>query len=222
MGWAEYAAALVAFLILHAVPVRPPVRPWIVSRLGAAGFTATYSAVSLLALAWVIGAAGRAPYVELWPPAPGLGLVPLAAMLPASVLVALALGRPNPFSFGGGDAGRFDPARPGVVRLHRHPLLLALALWAAAHAVPNGDLAHVILFGLFAAFAVLGMRMIDRRRRRTMGPAWLSLREATRSRPLSDALLPLRGTLIRAGAGVLLYLGLLILHPHLVGVAPLP
>ena len=37
--------------------------------------------------------------------------------------------------------------------------------------VPNGDLAHVILFGTFAGFALLGQRLIDRRKRREMGKA---------------------------------------------------
>lgn len=63
----------------------------------------------------------------------------------------------------------FDPARPGIVRLHRHPLLLPPALRATAHVVPNDDLAHVILFGTFAGFAMLGRRLIDRRKRREMG-----------------------------------------------------
>lgn len=47
--------------------------------------------------------------------------------------------------------------------------LWALSLWALAHVVPNGDLAHVILFGNFAAFALLGQRLVDRRRQRDMG-----------------------------------------------------
>ncbi len=63
----------------------------------------------------------------------------------------------------------FDPANPGIVRLCRHQLLLAL--WAASHAVPNGDLAHLILFGTIAIFAVLGTRLVDRRRQREMGGA---------------------------------------------------
>ena len=60
----------------------------------------------------------------------------------------------------------------------------ALALRAAAHVVPNGDLAHVILFGTFAGFALLGGHLIDRRKSREMGAEWQRLRAAVTSAPL--------------------------------------
>lgn len=175
-GWGEYLLAVAAFLLSHALPVRPPVKPWLVARIGARGFGILYSALSLAILAWLIGAAGRAPFVPLWyPPLWGPWAV-LAAMVLACLLVALALGRPNPLSFGGwGDAG-FDPARPGIVGLVRHPVLAALALWAGAHLIPNGDLAHVLLFGSLGAFALAGMPMVDRRKRRNLGAReWAAL-----------------------------------------------
>ena len=37
----------------------------------------------------------------------------------------------------------------------RHPMLLGLLVWALAHLAANGDLGSVVLFGSFAAFAVL-------------------------------------------------------------------
>ena len=118
----------------------------------AAGFTLAYSALSLAVLTWVIGAAGRAPYVPLWQWAPWQNHVVLVVMALVCLLLALSIGRPNPFSFGGARNQDFDPHVPGIIRLHRHPLLLALGLWAFAHTLPNGDLAHVILFGVFGVF----------------------------------------------------------------------
>jgi hypothetical protein len=56
--------------------------------------------------------------------------VVLVVMLPVCLILSLAIARPNPFSFGGARNETFDPARPGIVRLNRHPLLLALALWS--------------------------------------------------------------------------------------------
>jgi len=220
MAWAEFVAAWAVFFLSHSLPVRPPLRPWLQARLGRAGFTAAYSALSLGILAWLIGAAGRAPYVELWGRAPWQAHVPLAVMLPVCVILALSIARPNPFSFGGARNDRFEPARPGIVRLTRHPLLLALALWAGAHVVPNGDLAHVILFATFAAFAVLGVRLIDRRKRRELGADWQRLRKTMAATPLAAR--PDRATGVRAAAGVALYAGLIGLHPILFGVSPLP
>ena len=222
MGWAEFVAAIAVFFLSHTVPVRPPLRPRLEAVLGARGFTLVYSALSLAVLAWLIVAAGRAPYVQLWGWAPWQVHVPLITMLPACLIVALAVGRPNPFSFGGARAQEFDPARPGIARWMRHPLLVALALWAFAHMVPNGNLAHVLLFGLFGGFALLGGRLIDRRKRREMGAEWARLDAARRAGPLLPRPVQPLGAVLRLGAGVGLYWGLIMAHPHLFGVSPLP
>jgi len=221
MGWLEFGLAWVAFFITHSLPLRTPFRPWLQRWLGRRGFTVFYSALSLAVLTWLIGAAGRAPFVPLWDWAPWQARVPLAVMLPVCLILALSLGRPNPFSFGGARNERFDPARPGIVWLTRHPLLLVLALWATAHVVPNGDLAHVLLFGTFAIFAALGIRLVDRRRQRELGAKWQRLYAsaiATRAsiRPVSWV-----GALGRLGAGAALYAGLIWLHPWLFGISPL-
>ena len=144
------------------------------------------------------------------------------AVIALYLIVALALGRPNPFSFGGARNDRFDPARPGIVRYLRHPVLAALALWAGAHLVPNGDLAHVLLFGLFAAFALLGMRIIDRRKARLTGAEWDRLRNAVAEAPLAPRPLSWRGAALRLALGVGAYAALIALHPLLFGVSPLP
>jgi len=221
MGWIEFMLASAVFLLSHSVPVRPPLRPWLQGLLGQTGFTLTYSVLSLGVLVWLIGAAGRAPQVPLWGWAPWQVHVPLAVMLPVFLILALSIARPNPFSFGGARNDRFDPSRPGIVRLSRHPLLVALALWAGAHVVPNGDLAHVILFGTFAAFATFGGRLIDRRKSREMGAEWQRLRAAVARAPLVSGCVS-GGTLLRLAMGLGLYALLIWLHPVLFGVSPLP
>lgn len=222
MAWAEFIAAFAAFFATHSVPVRPPIRPWLVARLGPRAFTAIYSALSLAVLGWLIGAAGRAPHVPLWGWAPWQARVPLAAMLPVCLILAFAVARPNPFSFGGAFDDRFDPARPGIIRWMRHPLLVAAAIWALAHLVPNGDLAHIILFGSFAAFAIIGQHLIDRRRSRALGDAWWTLSRAVRASPILPRPQDFGGVLLRMGAGCALYASLIALHPWLFGVSPLP
>jgi len=221
MGWGEYALAFAAFFLTHSVPIRPPVRPRLVARLGSAGFGIAYSALSLAVLAWLIAAAGRAPHLPLWHWAPWQSHLVLAVMLPVCLIITFAVVRPNPFSFGGAQDARFDPARPGIMRVTRHPLLLALALWAGAHLLANGDLAHAILFGTFAAFALLGMRLVDRRRRREMGAAWHRLDGARRQAPLLPEPVSWQGAAIRLALGFGLYAALVWLHPWLFGVSPL-
>lgn len=221
MGWFEFATAYVVFFLSHSLPVRPPLRSLLQARLGATGFTLAYSALSLAVLAWLIGAAGRAPFVPLWGWAPWQAYVPLGVMGLVCAILALSIARPNPFSFGGARNDRFDPSRPGIVRWSRHPPLLALALWAAAHVVPNGDLAHVILFGTFAAFALFGGRLIDRRKRREMGAEWQRLQATVKCAPLLSLRIS-KGTLARLMAGIVIYTELLWMHPILFGVSPLP
>lgn len=214
-GWGEYALAWAFFLLSHALPVRPAIKRRIVARIGANGFTLAYSAVSVLALGWLIIAAGRAPFIALWDWAAWQRPVAQAAMLGACLLIAFAALAPNPLSFGGWRNERFDPARPGIVGLIRHPFLAALVLWAAGHLPANGDLAHALMFAGFAGFAALGMAMIDRRRRRALGPA--AFARLTAGRPHLPARWPLRLL-----AGLALWLALGAIHPWLLGPSVMP
>jgi uncharacterized membrane protein len=214
-GWGEFIAAFCVFLLSHSLPIRPPIKPMIVARLGKAAFALLYSALSIAVLIWLIIAAGRAPYVELWPRLPWQNHVTLAAMAATCLIIALVAFRPNPFSFGGWRNVGFNPAAPGIAGWLRHPYLTALALWAAGHAVPNGDLALVLLFGGFALFALLGMRLIDRRRRREMGDAqWANLVRAAKA---GRSLTPDVGTIGRLLAALALLAGLVSLHPLIIG-----
>lgn len=213
--WAPLALALCAFVASHALAVRPALKRRLSARMGARGFTLAYSVLSVALLGWAILAAGRAPYLPLWPTDAWHRWTAAALMLAACLLTAQALTGVNPLSFGG-RAGAFDPDHPGIAGLSRHPLLLALALWALAHVLANGDLAHLALFAPMGAFALAGMAMIDRRKRRQM-PDWPAL---SRHSPLLGwprGGLPLAPSL----AGLALWAALLALHPAVIGVAPL-
>jgi uncharacterized membrane protein len=139
------------------------------------------------------------------------------------VLLALGIGIPNPFSIGGAGSARFDPARPGVLALTRHPVLAAIVLWAGAHVPPNGDIATASLFGAFAAMGVLGMRALDARRRRAWGEArWRRMTQATGTWRIGGSGLTGASIVMRAALGLGGWLLLLVLHPILFGASPLP
>jgi len=227
-GWAEFAAAFLAFLLSHGVPARPAVRARLRAALGGGGYAVVYSLVSVVLLAWLIEAAGRAPFVPLWAFAPWQMWVPNALMPLACLLAAHGLGAANPLSFGGRAAAPYDPDQPGIAGVARHPLLLALLLWSGGHVVPNGDLAHVILFGGFAVVSAAGMAVLDQRLRRRLGrDEWTRLAARTSLWPAAAlidgrwrpawALRPWR-----VAAGVLAWAALLGLHPWAIGVSPLP
>ena len=226
-GWAEFILALVAFFASHMIPTRPALRAALVARFGARGFGMAYGVLSLALLIWVIVAAGRAPQVDLWYQTVASRWLPNIAMPLAIALASFSIAAPNPLSFGGRVAP-FDPAHPGIAGLTRHPLLWALFLWSAAHLVANGDLAHVILFGLFAGFSLLGMRLIDARHRRLWGGAeFARLAAHTETLPFA-ALISGRWRPVkwpswrRALVAVLVWAAVLQLHMPVIGVSPLP
>ncbi|MEO0567232.1 MAG: NnrU family protein [Pseudomonadota bacterium] len=221
MGWIEYLLAIAAFFASHSLPLRPSVRARIEALFGKRGFSICYSCASIGALVWLIVAAGRAPFVQLWPWAPWQNWAAIAAMLVSCLMITLAAGRANPFSFGGGSKP-FDPRQAGLVRWMRHPLLMALALWSLAHVLPNGNLAHVFLFGLFGIFALIGQRAVDRRKRRIMGETWQDLRnQVAASSGRFGGFAPQEAT-VRLLSGVGLFLLILASHKYIIGVSPLP
>lgn len=221
MDWLEYIAAFAGFFVVHNLPTRPAVKARLQTLLGVRGFSIAYSILSLGALYWLLLAAGRAPVVTLWYWAPWQNLVPIVAMALFCGILCFGVARPNPLSFGGARNEQFDPLRPGLIRYMRHPILVALALWAFAHLVPNGHLAHVILFAVFGGFALLGMRLIDRRKQREM-PDWASKIAAMQDAPRLNAPHSWRNAVARLCIAAVLYVGGLIAHGPILGVYPLP
>lgn len=224
-GWGELTLALLVFLATHMIPSRPAIRARLVAIAGQRAYLIAYSLLSLVLLAWLIAASANAPYVELWPFEAWQRLVPQLGMLAASLLLVFGLTTPNPLSIGRRGGPAFDPARPGIAGIVRHPVLWATLVWSLSHMVPNGDLAHLILFGLFAALSVAGMLLLDRRARRRLGAAeWQALARHTSNIPFARlpqvaALSP--GTAARLGGGMALYGVLLLGHPLFTGVMAL-
>lgn len=169
--WTTYGLAWACFLGAHILPSMPALRTWLVARLGRRGYLAGFSLLSLLLLWWLIRAAGAAPFVPLWDAGEaGRWLVNIAMPL-AILCAALAVGLSG--------------------------LVLAFAIWAGAHLVANGDLAHVLFFGGMLVFALAGLRRsgVPRRFRWAWG---------------------------RVALAVALWAALLHLHPAVIGMSPLP
>ena len=218
----EFGLSILVFLAAHIAPAASGLRGYLIGRIGRRAYLAAYSLVSLATIAWVVAAAVAAPYIEVWPPSGAAALVPIVAMLPACLLMAGAVLRPNPLSvaFAG---GLTDPGAPGVLALTRHPILWAFFLWAASHAVANGDLVALILFGALAAFSLSGMRRLERRAAGRLSADDLAAARAIARGPVLNRLRHL-ATLRSAGEvliGLLLYGGLLLLHGPVIGIEPL-
>lgn len=226
MSWVPFGLALAAFVGSHYLPGATGLRAVLVARFGRRAYFTGYGLLSIVLLGGLIVAAGAAPYVELWPPAPWQRWVPNVAVPVAFVLAACGAGIAQPFTLGGrGPAS----GTAGFAAVTRHPLLLALALWSGAHLVPNGDLAHAIVFGGFLAMSFVAIRAFDARAMRALGPA--AATAAFRASPmLSVAPLADSGwrrhalprLAPRALVGLALWAAAFHLHAAVIGVSPAP
>jgi uncharacterized membrane protein len=168
-SWLEFFVALLAFVVSHAIPAFPALRARLITHLGRRVYFLTYGATSLALLIWLVTAASNTPYVELWPATEHLLWVPRLTMLPAVILAVNGLIAPNPLSLTMNRHYAFDPVKPGIVGIVRHPVLCATLIWSVSHILANGTLAHALLFGSFAVMSVAGMVAIDRRRKARLG-----------------------------------------------------
>jgi uncharacterized membrane protein len=130
---------LVVFLGIHSVGIVAPAwREAQIAQRGEKTWKGLYSVVSLVGFALLIygyGLARQSPVLLYTPPTP-LRHIALLLMVPVF-----------PLLFAAYLPGRFKTAT-------KHPMLLAVKIWATAHLLANGNLADVLLFGSFLAWAV--------------------------------------------------------------------
>ncbi|MDX2483726.1 MAG: NnrU family protein [Pseudodonghicola sp.] len=227
-GWTNYALAMSFFVASHFLPRIGGLRERLIGAVGRRIYFSAYGMLSLALLAWIIIAAAGAPYVEIWPQIPWTRWLPNLAMPVAVILATCGAGLAQPFTLGGRRTARFDPANPGFAAVSRHPVFLALALWASVHLLPNGDLAHVILFGSFVVMALVAIPAFDAKARGALGPEADSFFASTAILSLAPLL---RGPWLRANGralairtalALLLWMVLLGLHTAVIGVSPFP
>mgnify|MGYP002625717770 CR=1 FL=1 len=218
----QFFLAIAVFLTAHVAPAATGLRGFLIARLGRRSYLLGYSLVSLACIAWVIAAALAAPSVELWAPSRTGALVPLAAMLPACILLAGGLWQPSPLSVTF-RSGLPDPRKAGLVARIRHPFLWAFFLWSASHLVANGDLVSVILFASLALVSLAGMKRLEERARTRLPEADYEAAAALSSGgPLARFNGLAKGRALAEGlAGLLLYEALLHLHGPVIGIDPL-
>jgi uncharacterized membrane protein len=141
-------AGLILFLGVHSVSiVAPQWRERMFGRLGEGAWKGLYSVISIagfVLLIWGYGQARMSPVV-LYVPPPGMRWATALLMLPVFPLL-------------------LAPYFPGRIKAAlKHPMLVAVKLWAFAHLLSNGMLADVLLFGGFLAWAIADRISFKRR-----------------------------------------------------------
>ncbi|WP_306251075.1 NnrU family protein [Parvularcula sp. IMCC14364] len=138
---------LILFLGVHRIPAMPGLRASLHERFGAGGYKGLFSLGSFLGLGliiWGFGLARQAP-VSLYVPPAWLANFTAELMIPVFILL-VAYGLP----------GR-------IAAFTRHPMLLAIKIWALAHLFSNGLLHEVLLFGGFLVWAILDRISLKKR-----------------------------------------------------------
>jgi uncharacterized membrane protein len=172
------AVAATWFFVLHLLP-STPARPRAVSLVGEGVYGAVFSILSLAAVYLMTQQFNAAPYgYKLWD-APGWWLLVKAALvLFAFILMFGGLLTPNPSAPGGdkfADAGR---SARGIFAITRHPVMWGFAIWAIAHIVSQGTWRGIAFFGAFAATALIGSWLQQKRKRITV-PGWAAFEAKT-------------------------------------------
>lgn len=182
---------IVVFLGIHMLPTFPHVRETLIERFGDAGYKAAFALLSIAGFVLLVWGFATAPVVQVWSPPGWTRWVAIILMLPAFIFLVAA----------------YVPGR--IKAKVKHPFLVAIKTWALAHLIANGDLASIVLFGSFLAYAVY-----DR----------IALKGRTPTELIGTAAQGgARNDLIAIVLGVLFYVIFLIwLHPLLIGRAVVP
>ncbi|KZM50358.1 NnrU family protein [Labrenzia sp. OB1] len=141
-------AGLILFLGVHLVPTRPSLRSGVISRFGENGYKGAFSLISAAGFILIVYGYGAARFDGsplLYDPPVWLRHVTLLLMIPVFIFLVAA----------------YVPCR--IRNALKHPMLVAIKLWALSHLLANGDLASVLLFGSFMAWAVFDRISVKRR-----------------------------------------------------------
>ncbi|TPE62179.1 MFS transporter [Sandaracinobacter neustonicus] len=176
-----FIGLLLAFVLTHIGLAARPVRSALVARLGEKGFQAVYSLISILLLGGAIFAyRGMEPY-PLWVAPAWAWPLCSALMLIACILFAGSLTPANK-----GLAGVPVTERPasGTMRITRHPMMWAFAIWAFVHGWLSGSLPTLLLVLGIGGLALLGAAHQDHKKRQLLGATWARYEKETSFWPL--------------------------------------
>lgn len=130
---------LLIFLGGHALTMAQGARAALISMIGEGAYKLAYSiasTVGLVLIIWGFAAYRANGYIPVWEPPKALTHLALLLNLPIFILLASV----------------YLPGR--IKAMAKHPMLLAVKMWATAHLLANGDLGSILLFGSFLVWAV--------------------------------------------------------------------
>lgn len=186
-------AGLLLFFGVHSIAIVAPAwRDGMAAKLGDAPWKAIYTLLSVIGFVMFVHGYGleRAEPMVLYTPPVWMRHLAVLLMLPVFPLLLSA----------------YLPGR--IKAAVKHPMLTAIKAWALAHLLVNGNLADVLLFGSFLAWAVLDRISIGKR--------------AAQRKPVTAGAPSRTNDVLAIVGGLVLYVVFIgWAHQRLFGVAPL-
>jgi len=146
----ELVLGLAVFLGVHGFTTLRGPRTALIGRFGEVPYKIVYSLAALLGFYLIVagfGAYRARGMVPVWDPPAFLRHIALLLMWPSLVLLVAAYARPA-----------------GIIKTRaKHPMLLAVKIWATAHLLANGDLGTMVLSVALLAWAVYARITLKRR-----------------------------------------------------------
>ncbi len=224
----ELIGAALIFVCSHFALSAYPVRSRLIAKIGERFFTGLYFIVAGLTMWWMLRAYGAAPRIELWQAPIAFRHVAVSVMPLVCILLVAGYTSGNPTAVGFAIFKGLERGPHGIFRITRHPILWGIILWAMVHMLANATAPDFVLFSSMALLSVGGAWHMDKRKSIELGDAWDAYIAETSSIPFV-AVLDGRQRFVlseirvwRIAAGLLLYVGLLMVHKTAIGVSPLP
>jgi uncharacterized membrane protein len=191
MGPVVLFLGIAIFFAAHIFTTMRERRAAVLMRMGEGSYKGLYSLVSAVGLVLIAYGFGlwrgtgspQLWYPPIWTKHIALTLMPFAAIMVVAAYV------------------------PSHLRTRlKHPFLAGMKVWAAAHLIANGDLAGIVLFAAFLAYASYDRVAVKRR-----------------AAPVPPAPKGYGGDVVAVVGGLALFLFLgYVFHPYVVGVPVIP
>jgi uncharacterized membrane protein len=226
-AFASLLTAAVLWIAVHIGIAGTRVRDAIVARIRQGPFRALFVLASFVLLGWLAWSFGHAgPVRVLWIAPRWLAVLMMLLMLPALLLFVCSVTMPNPTSVAGRHALESPNPAVGILRITRHPMLWAFALWGIVHLVVLGTASAAVLAGAIIVTAFAGMPSLDAKYARRNPERWPAFAAATSIVPFA-AIAQGRNRFSLSEIGwwrpllaVVLWVALIALHPWVFGVDP--
>jgi uncharacterized membrane protein len=225
--FASLLTAAVLWVAVHIGVAGTRLRDAIVARIGQGPFRGLFVVASFVLLGWLAWSFGHAgPVRVLWVAPRWLAVLMMLLMLPALVLFVCSVTTPNPTSVAGRHALESPNPAIGILRITRHPMLWAFALWGIVHLAVLGTASATVLTGAIIVTAFAGMPSLDAKYARRNPERWPAFAAATSILPFA-AIAQGRNRLVVSEIGwwrtllaVVSWIALIALHPWAFGVDP--